>query len=87
VASRIVHTTKADVEARKKAIEARCITATVTGALPIRDAVDREDRVAGQTVRLDPQDFNNPQPGRTLISALVESGAISLTVAEDKPEA
>lgn len=84
---RIVHTTKADVERRKAEIAARCIEATVTGELPIRDAVDREDRVKGQTVRLDPQDVNNPQPGRTLISALVESGAIELGAAQATPEA
>lgn len=75
---KIVHTTKADVDRRKAEIAARCILATVVGELAIRDAVDREDRVKGQTVRLDPQDLNNPQPGRTLVQALVECGAIEL---------
>lgn len=84
---KIVHSTKADVERRKAEIAARCIVATVTGELPIRDAVDREDRTKGQTVRLDPQDLNNPQPGRTLISALVESGAIELGAAPAAAEA
>lgn len=83
---KIVHTTKADVDRRKAEIAARCIVATVVGDVPIRDAVDREDRVKGQTVRLDPQDLANPQPGRTLIQPLIEAGCIEL-VAEAAPEA
>lgn len=76
MANKIVHSTAADVAERKKAIEARCVRAKVTGVLAIRDAVTREDILTGGIVRLDPGVPG--QPGGTLISALVESGAVEL---------
>ncbi len=50
------------------------VTAKVTGALPVRDAVTRESVEPGGTVRLN--------PNQTLISALVESGAIEVLPAK-----
>jgi hypothetical protein len=76
VANKVVHSTADQVAERKKAIEARCVRAKVVGVLAIRDAVTREDIVEGGIVRLDPGEPG--KPGGTLISALVESGAIEL---------
>lgn len=74
---RIIHSTPEQVERRKRDIAARCIRAEVIGALPIRDAVTREDVEEGGIVHLDPTS--------TLIDALVEAGNIRVLDA-DTPE-
>jgi hypothetical protein len=83
VPSKIVHSTADQVAARKKAIEARCVKARVTGPLAIRDSVSREDIVEGGIVRLDPGEPG--KRGGIIISALVESGAVELI--DDQQEA
>lgn len=69
-APRIVAVADDDYARQKAEIEKRCVTAEVTGAMPIRDAVTRESIQAGGTVRLDPE--------TTMIGHLVNSGAIRL---------
>jgi hypothetical protein len=85
VANKVVHSTPDQVAERRKAIEARCVRARVTGPLAIRDSVSREDIVTGGIVRLDPFDPN--RPGGIHIGPLVETGAIVLIDEKAKPEA
>lgn len=55
------------------------VTVKVVGAMPIRDAVTREDVPEGQTVRLD--------PAKTIIKALVQAGAVELIDTKAGPKA
>ena len=69
-APRVVPVADDAYAAEKAAIEKRSVTAEVTGAMPIRDAVSRESVPTGGTVRLDPE--------TTMIGHLVNSGAVRL---------
>lgn len=69
-APRVVPVADDEYAREKAAVEARCVTAEVTGAMPIRDAVSRESVQPGGTVRLDPD--------TTMIGHLVNSGAVRL---------
>ena len=68
--NRVIHRSKADVDAAKVEVEARCVKATVTGELPVRDSVTREDVEKGGTVRLDPTTI--------LLDPLIAAGNIRL---------